>query len=98
MIKSSEKYFINVREPFKVTNYIHYIHGNGDVDDDVDNDADNDVDDDVDDDVDNDVDDVVNDDDDNDDDVDDDKDLTLMAASYLTKPPLSPPTQTHFSN
>ena len=28
---------------------------------------------------------------------DDDKDLTLMAASYLTKPPLSPPTQTHFS-
>ena len=80
MIKSSEKYFINVREPFKVTNYIHYIHGNDDVDDDVDDDADDDVDDDV------------------DDDIDDDVDLTLMAASYLTKPPLSPPTQTHFSN
>ena len=45
------------------------------------------LDDDVDDDVDNDV----------DDDIDDDVDLTLMAASYLTKPPLSPPTQTHFS-
>ena len=80
MIKSSEKYFINVREPFKVTNYIHFIHGNDYVDDDVDDDADDDVDDDV------------------DDDIDDDVDLTLMAASYLTKPPLSPPTQTHFSN